>query len=89
MQLYKCLCQLVIIRYSLFEPVFVINRSFILFIVRLFAFIFIDALLVLLLFKRGKRTILILNHVQVFRSRATRSSTCCTRTVFNIIISSQ
>jgi hypothetical protein len=44
--LYKCLCQLVVIRDLLFVLLFVINCSFILFIVRLFVFIFTDSLFI-------------------------------------------
>ncbi len=65
--LYSCLCQLVDIRELIFVLLFVINRSFVLFIVRyLFCFHF-HRFLVYLLFKR-ERAILILNCVQVFRS---------------------
>jgi hypothetical protein len=67
--------------HSLFVLVFIINRSFILFTVWLFVlFHFHWCLLVLLLFEKRKRTILIMNRVQVFRSR---SIPCY---LFNIII---
>jgi hypothetical protein len=84
-----CLCQLVVIRY-LFTCVclFVINRSFILFIVRLFVLFSFSLDSLLIYCSKEKRKTLILNRVQVFRScylfkyllpvqvPATCSSTC-------------
>ncbi len=64
------LCQLFVTLQSLFVVhLFVINRSFILFVVRLFIlFPFSQNLCLFYCCSKEKRTILILNHVQVFRS---------------------
>ncbi len=71
-----CSCQLFVIQYLFIcAYLFIIGRSFILFIVRLFTsllLVFIPHRFFVYCCSKAKRTILILNHVQVFRSRCTR-----------------